>query len=343
MADAVLILNERRQVVAANKAVLQMIDRSVDELLGKRPGELLGCKNVALGPDGCGTAHGCATCGAVNAILESGHAKDRVIRECRIILNEPAGGAFDLNVSAMAFHVDGQRFTVCVLTDISDQKRLAVLTRTFFHDVLNTAGGIRGFTELLRETVAGQSEDKSELAELQGLADLLIEEIQVQRDLIYAESGELELESAPVHVLVLLARLQVLYSTHPVARDRQLVLAETWPGSLETDQRLLGRVLGNMIKNALEATGPGGTVTVRCCEEPSGDVVFSVHNVGVMPEAIQMQVFQRSFSTKAASGRGIGTHSMKLFGERYLGGKVEFTSREPEGTTFTLTLPRVMA
>jgi hypothetical protein len=27
---------------------------------------------------------------------------------------------------------------------------------------------------------------------------------------------------------------------------------------------------------------------------------------------------------------------MKLLGERYLGGKVEFVSRAPEGTTFTL-------
>jgi signal transduction histidine kinase len=183
---------------------------------------------------------------------------------------------------------------------------------------------------------------KGELDELQGLADQLVEEIQVQRDLIYAESGDLEPESAPVQVLVLLARLQVLYRTHPVARDCQLVLDETWPGSIETDQRLLGRVLGNMIKNALEATDPGGTVTVRCCEKPPRHVVFSVHNDGVMPKEIQMQVFQRSFSTKAVSGRGIGTHSMKLFGERYLGGKVDFTSREPEGTTFSLTLPKVM-
>jgi signal transduction histidine kinase len=32
---------------------------------------------------------------------------------------------------------------------------------------------------------------------------------------------------------------------------------------------------------------------------------------------------------------------MKLFGERYLGGSVAFTSRAPEGTVFSLTLPKV--
>ena len=51
----------------------------------------------------------------------------------------------------------------------------------------------------------------------------------------------------------------------------------------------------------------------------------------------------RSFSTKADTGRGIGTYSMRLFGQRYLGGRVDFTSEEPEGTTFTVILPKVSA
>jgi len=60
-----------------------------------------------------------------------------------------------------------------------------------------------------------------------------------------------------------------------------------------------------------------------------------------MPHNVQLQIFQRSFSTKAQTGRGIGTYSIKLLGEQYLGGKVEFTSREPDGTAFVLTLPKM--
>ncbi len=56
-----------------------------------------------------------------------------------------------------------------------------------------------------------------------------------------------------------------------------------------------------------------------------------------------MQVFQRSFSTKAERGRGIGTYSVKLFVERYLRGTVGFTSAEPDGTTFSVTLPATLA
>ena len=65
-----------------------------------------------------------------------------------------------------------------------------------------------------------------------------------------------------------------------------------------------------------------------------------VSNPEIMPQEVQFQIFQRSFSTKGEVGRGIGTYSMKLFGERYLGGKVDFVSYSPEGTTFRLSLPK---
>ena len=55
-----------------------------------------------------------------------------------------------------------------------------------------------------------------------------------------------------------------------------------------------------------------------------------------------MQIFQRSFSTKGQPGRGIGTYSIKLFGETYLGGRGFVSPAEaPEGTTFSIVLPKV--
>jgi signal transduction histidine kinase len=96
------------------------------------------------------------------------------------------------------------------------------------------------------------------------------------------------------------------------------------------------------VKNALEATSRGGVVTLSCVES-GDDLLFSVHNPGVMPCDVQLQLFRRSFSTKDGSGRGMGTYSVKLFGEKYLKGKIAFKSRDPEGTTFTFTLPKTVA
>ena len=342
MSDLVLILNGNRQVIGANRPVLEMLDCRLADVLGKRPGELIGCRNPAVGPDGCGTAKGCMTCGAVNAILESRRTEGKVTRECRISLEEPVGGALDLEVHATAVDVADERFTICVLKDISDEKRLAVLARLFFHDVMNTAGGIRGYTELLRERFEQDSPEDQELGELEELAEQLIEELQAQRDLIYAESGELEPDFEPLQTSDLLQRLAGLYSKHPVARGRSITVSDDWQGQIDTDRHLLSRVLGNMIKNALEAVKPGESVSVQCAEQ-GGYVVFRVQNPGVMPAQVKLQIFQRSFSTKGGQGRGIGTHSVKLLGERYLGGKVGFSSCEPDGTTFWITLPKAAA
>lgn len=106
-----------------------------------------------------------------------------------------------------------------------------------------------------------------------------------------------------------------------------------------TDERLARRILGNMLKNALEAAEPGATVTLR------GDVkfsyfVFSVHNNGYIPPLVQLQIFNRSFSTKG-TGRGLGTYSVKLLTEKYLQGRAGFISTRETGTTFFAIIPLI--
>jgi len=88
--------------------------------------------------------------------------------------------------------------------------------------------------------------------------------------------------------------------------------------TFETDQPIMRRIVGNMVLNALEATPEGGTVLMRALLTDD-KLRIEVENSGEIPQEIQRSLFKRSFSTKSDSGRGIGTYSMKLFGERYLG------------------------
>ena len=109
---------------------------------------------------------------------------------------------------------------------------------------------------------------------------------------------------------------------------------------IKSDKTLLRRVLGNLIKNALEASEKDSTVSLGI-EVFDSTIVFSVNNKSYMPKDIQLQIFQRSFSTKG-TGRGIGTYSVKLLTEKYLHGTVSFFSTEEYGTTFYVTLPKVI-
>ncbi|MGD0900066.1 MAG: PAS domain-containing sensor histidine kinase [Thermoguttaceae bacterium] len=340
MPTLVMVVNANRQIVAANQTLLGMLHVTISDILGKRLGEALGCVRADLGPDQCGTGPYCAWCGAVQAILESQNQNRQSVRECRILVDGPKGlKALDLKVTVTPLPMGGESFCIATAEDIGPLKRLMALQRTVFHDILNTAGCIRGYARYILDEPAADRESCEEIAIL---ADQLIDAIQVHRDLVQAESGDLQPLPRPLRTRPTLEELQLKYLRHSAAVDRAIQLREVWDGLVVTDGQLLSRVLGNMLKNALEATPPGGAVSIACTER-GDEVLFTVHNDQVMSDGVQLQVFQRSFTTKGQPGRGIGTYSMKLFGERYLGGRVSFTSRVPEGTTFTLVLPKRVA
>ena len=145
----------------------------------------------------------------------------------------------------------------------------------------------------------------------------------------------LELES--FSSLALVENLAEIYCRHEVAAGRELTVDSAAADLLMTsDQTLLGRVLGNMLKNALEACPVGERVTLGCRGDEER-IVFWVHNPGVLSPEAKAGIFQRSFSTKGGS-RGLGTYSMKLL-SNYLGGTVHFASSAETGTLFTASYP----
>ena len=330
-----LILNEHRQIVFANEAVLSLPGvTSVDDVIGLRPGEALHCVHADAEPGGCGTSEFCQECGAARAILTSLSGR-RDVRECRLMLKN--GDALDLQVSARPFHFAGGVYSLFSVLDIASEKRRRVLERIFFHDILNTAGGMMGLAELLRD---GTPEDFAEYKEIiYMLSHTLVDEIKAQQILAAAEAGELSLDLTRFNSLHLVYELLGAYAQHEVAQGRNLaVAADAEAVSFVSDKTLVRRVVGNMVKNALEASHPGQTVTIRC-RGVDDAVEFSVHNPNEMPRSVQLQIFQRSFSTKGA-GRGLGTYSMKLLSEHYLHGQVGFTSSAEAGTTFYVRYPR---
>ena len=340
--DAILlVLNSKRQIVAYNARGPLAGDPTAAR--GLRPGEALACVN-AQGPEGCGAAAACEACGALGAILGCGRARAPVESECSVRTGPPSNAAVELSVRATPLSIEGRTFTVVSLRDVSDEKRRDALEQIFFHDVLNTVTGLRGWVARLRQLDPGPVSER-----IDHLARHLEREILDQRTLVLAERGELVPDHAAVRVEDVVRDLEAVLSSHAAARDRRLELHPGPPGlELRTDRALLLRILVNMARNALEATPAAGTVRVRAeraaCER-AGDaegiegIRLSVWNEGVIPPEVRPRIFERSFSTKAERGRGLGTYGMKLLGERYLGGRVSFVSAPATGTIFSVQLP----
>ncbi|MBF0432399.1 MAG: HAMP domain-containing histidine kinase [Fibrobacteria bacterium] len=333
----IAILNQQRQILTCNNQLLQDLGLTNNFVVGKRPGEVVNCDKSKLGPDGCGTAEACSQCGAVLSILSCQNGKPEP-KEC-ILTSEDNGvqTAHEFRAKATPVKIGTHDFIAFTLQDIQAEKRRDLLERTFFHDILNTVSGIHSWGYLLRDF---DDEDPKEAADrIMCLALQVSDEINSFRSIISAEKGELTLDVSETSVASMFEQLEKLYKGNIQFEGVGLTFAiENSKENITTDKTLLLRVLGNMIKNALEASAEGQLVTVVAEKKESGHR-FTVNNQTEIPRKTASQIFKRSFSTKGQPGRGIGTYSMKLLGEKYLGGKVGFTTSAEEGTTFFIEVP----
>ena len=333
-----LVLNHEGNILAANNRLLRDFNLRPEEVLGKAPGDAISCVFRNEGPGGCMTGRPCNLCGARTAFSECVEGCDTVSREFLVTTEKEGMTCFDFDVETTPLLLENMSLVVCILKDISAERRRSVLEKTFFHDVMNHLTGICNLATLLADNRDLPKDKIIEYSSLLGVvSDMLVDDIHFHRKLLSAEKGLFMPEMRTIEASPLLKELYDFYSNHPAARERILCLGEVRNHLIASDATILRRIIGNLVINALEAASPGDTVTMNC-ELTEKNTIFSVHNPGVMPEVVQYNLFKRSFSTKSAEGRGIGTYSVKLFGERYLKGKVDFISREPEGTTFYFTL-----
>jgi signal transduction histidine kinase len=335
------VINENRQIVYVNNDFLTILGvPSLELVLGKRPGEVVSCIHSIEEPNGCGTSMACSFCGAVNAILESQKTGIRSIKETRISTNvNGRQHSLDLNVSSTPIHLEDRKYYVLMLQDISNEKKRNALERIFFHDILNTAGGLNGMLSILKTKI--DPDEAHNLIELsEETSRDLVEEIISQRQIRAAENGEMEVKIERLNSSELLASAIKKVTLSESGQNKKInIVKGPYDQDFDTDRILFQRVLLNLLMNALEATRDGGVVTVGV-EDSEKCLIFRVKNEGVMSKEVQLQLFQRSFSTKGKN-RGLGTYSIKLLAEGYLNGKVTFVSTVDSGTIFSVELFKV--
>jgi len=172
----------------------------------------------------------------------------------------------------------------------------------------------------------------------------MINIIDMSRALQRMESGTYVVNARPVDLVAqtravmddlrpLLAQkkitVQILFSGFPIESTVDFLM--------QTEDILIYGLLGNLIKNAVEASPNGSTVTVDL-GNPERQVVVSIHNEGVIPESIRESFFDKYVTVGKEFGTGLGTYTAKLI-TKTLGGTIEFMTSEKSGTVITVILP----
>lgn len=331
----ILVLDFGRRIVYASSAFLECVHASgIEEVLGRRPGDVFGCVNAREA--GCGLGKNCCECGALLGIVSALDGRTAQ-RECLLTMEQDRRlSALEFQVRAVPFTLDAAGYVIVSFTDISHEKRRRALEQVFLHDILNSVGAARGLLHFLHEDLEGSPRDL--LESVLPYFDLCVDEIAAQRKLLAAENNALVLSAQQFSLVELMERLVVVYRQHSLGSGKTICLDEDDPGDMVADRVVVHRICTNLLKNALEATAEGGIVTVRV-RRVEGGQQLEIHNPGRIPDAVQRLLFRRSFSTRG-EGRGLGTYSVQLLCNNYLGGKVWFTSTEEDGTTFFVRIPQ---
>lgn len=331
-----VVINNARQVVAINHSFLKTLGISDPEkVLGLRLGEMLHCKYAFTEPNGCGTTPYCSSCGAVIAMLSAIDDNRECEKVCALTIdNNGRKSDICLLVRAQPLKVDGNRWILVYAQDITKQQFWASLENIFFHDMNNMICAMKNYSEYLHDQMPVNPLSFRQKM----LAERMSQEVKMQSKLSSVKS----LESIVKVMETNLTRIRnqvfdvILVSN---AIDGKTITEDcpTKKFTFKTDPMLASKILINMLINALEATDTGGQIIFRT-QVTDSTIEWQVWNPAVIPDNIQLRIFQRYFSTKTGHGHGFGTYAMKLFGEDYLGGKVSFTSNDGEGTTFRFSL-----
>lgn len=333
------VLNGNRQILAVNNAFLQMLGiEGHEDLLGLRPGEAINCIHSHKGPAGCGTTEFCSTCGAAISMVTSLGLNEPVERRCSITAVKN-GNEFDiyLKVRSSPVEINGTRFLLLFFQDISKQQELISLERVFYHDIGNILNSLTGACQVIDISDESQFREMAEI--INRLSFQISNEIALQRELSLSSIGDYHALYEQISTGRVMKEINDIFLSHPVSSGKTLELLEhNTERFFVTDMTLLMKILVNMLVNAFEGTEKNGTVKFWV-EDSGKSITFCSLNREYIPDDIARRVFQKNFSTKEGEGRGLGTYSMKLFGEKFLGGKVELESSKDGGTVFKFFLP----
>ncbi len=278
------------------------------------------------------------------ALAEAVRTPEPVVRELQL----SSGGGRHLEMHAVRFPSRGALLgTVAVFHDVTEIHRLEGVRRDFVanvsHELRTPLTAIRGFAETLRNNEVPVEQRRQYLDVILRHADRLTALIEDLLELSRIEGGTRGLAPEPVDVAAL-ARglLQDLKPRLDAGGLQAAVRAEPAPLAL-ADRRALEQVLLNLLDNAIKYSEPGGAIELTISGSAS-DVRVDVSDTGIgIPESDRARVFERFYRVEKARSRDLGGTGLGLAIVKHLiqaqDGDVFISSREGQGTTFTVRLP----
>lgn len=217
------------------------------------------------------------------------------------------------------------------------------------HDLRSAIGGVLAIVHMLDKRL--EQNDIDEAKRLSGLIrkashdadDLLKDLVAWTRN----SGNELKFRLESIDILDLLNTEINRLATSAQQKKQHIRIEAHDTGIIRADPYMLRAVFRNLLTNALKFSHEGGEVTVCICRQ-RGQWEFQIKDQGIgMSEEVQSLVLKiddrkQKNGTYGEKGSGFGLLLCEDFIQRH-GGHLSWESRPSEGSTFSFTIPELLA
>jgi len=204
------------------------------------------------------------------------------------------------------------------------------------HDLKAPLSVIISYPQMITEDGRLTDKQRSYLRRIEKAGYLMLEMINRSHDLYKMETGTYRCKMYPVDILPLVddciqENRSVVAKKHltmtVLINGRTAIPADTF--ILKGEKLLFYTMLGNLIKNAVEASPQGGTVIVSLSGK--SPPTLRIRNDTKVPEKIRDRFFEKYVTAGKIHGTGLGTYSARLIA-RTLGGRITLEPSEENET-----------
>lgn len=248
-------------------------------------------------------------------------------------------GDMQFSISACTAVLHSKEVRIVTFNDITremennESESWTRLIRVLTHEIMNTVTPIASLSSALSQNLDGYGADdiRSALGTIASSSEGLISFVQSYRSLTHI--------AAPVRKAFYLREL---------VNDSVTIANANWPSVnvsyrelsedviLYADCGQMSQVLNNLIKNAVQAGARNITITAEI--DGRDRAVINVTNDGEpISKSGQEQIFVPFYTTKGASGTGVGLSLCRQM-VRLNGGTIKLSSSTEKATTFTIVL-----
>ncbi len=335
--DGIFVVSGEGTVLSWNPAMERITGYLADEVVGRRSGDVL---RIPGGPRTDGSPPTELMLGVVepqDALILRRDGSDRWIRYSSSTMPERQGSGTSQVVTARD-----------VTAELEAEQMKRDFVATVSHELRTPLTPLKGLLQSLNKGLVEDSPQARReyhaimLRQTERLERLISDLLDVSR----FDAGHLPMNAGPVELGALLEREIADASQLTAVREVRLERPDrsVW---VVADQLRLGQIVTNLLSNAFKYSPEGTPVIVRLTELAD----FAQVSVQDRGEGIaiddQDRVFERFYRaekglTQTAGGFGLGLFIARRLAEA-MGGGLLLSSRPGEGSTFSVSLPRLMA